>query len=294
MSWLKDIFRESVILLPKLTPSFMIRIFIEVFIIAFVIYKFLNWVKSSQAWVLLRGIGIISLMGAIAVLLQLDSIIWIFGKLSYVAITMLMIVFQPELRKGLEKIGNTKMFEGIIPQNKQNEFENMRKVYEEIADASFKMGEKCTGALMVIKRKQDLEEIKSTGIVVDGYVTSALLINIFEKNTPLHDGAVVIEGDRVACATCYLPLSDNMNISKSLGTRHRAALGISEVTDTVTVVVSEETGKVKVVHNGKLYAMNTEEELVKYLILGDTPEVKEVKGRVFLRRSFINGKAEKK
>ena len=128
------------------------------------------------------------------------------------------------------------------------------------------MGAKCTGALMVIKRNQSLQEINDTGIKVDGFVTAALLINIFEKNTPLHDGALTIEGDRAAYATCYLPLSQNTSISKDLGTRHRAALGVSEETDTVTVVVSEETGAVTVAYDGKLTKMKSKEELVNYLM----------------------------
>ena len=128
------------------------------------------------------------------------------------------------------------------------------------------MGKANTGALIVIKKEQDLTDIKKTGIRVDGVVTSQLLINIFEKNTPLHDGAIVIEGDRVASATCYLPLSGNMNISKDLGTRHRAALGMSESSDTIIITVSEETGRVSAAKAGQLQIMKDKKELIDYLL----------------------------
>ena len=148
------------------------------------------------------------------------------------------------------------MFSGSISAEKFSE-----KVVNEIVKASFEMGKARTGALIVVEAGQNLQAFEKTGIPIDGRVSSQLLINIFEHNTPLHDGAVIIKGERVTAATCYLPLSDNMDISKALGTRHRAAIGISEVTDSVTVVVSEETGNVSVARYGSLTKMGSSDEL---------------------------------
>lgn len=178
----------------------------------------------------------------------------------------LIIIFQPELRKALEQLGSKDLISGIFSfdDGKENQTFNERTV-NEIVRATFEMAKVKTGALMVIERSVSLKEIERTGIEINGLVSSQLLINIFEHNTPLHDGAVVIRGNRVTAATCYLPLSDNMMISKELGTRHRAAVGISEVTDSLTVVVSEETGRVSLVEGGSLRRISDAESLRKAL-----------------------------
>lgn len=251
------------LVLNNITIGFVIRFMLEVGILAAIIYEALAWIKNTKTWILLKGIGIIIGFTLACYLLGLNSIIWVMNKLAYISVTACLIIFQPELRKILEKIGNQNLFNGVFKDNKNFNYE--LDTFKEIAKASFLMGSKCTGALMVLKREQDLTDIKNTGIVVDGVVTSALIINIFEKNTPLHDGAVVIEGDRVASATCYLPLSENDKISKDLGTRHRAALGVSEVTDTVTIIVSEETGRVTLAIGGNLKRMSSEKELIETL-----------------------------
>ena len=169
-----------------------------------------------------------------------------------IAVTALLIVFQPELRKALEQIGKSNVLSGIV------QFDSSRvtgemfsdKTINELIRASYEMGKAKTGALIVVQNKDPLTEYELTGILIDSLVSSQLLINIFEHNTPLHDGAVIIHGDRIASATCYLPLSDNMELSKELGTRHRAGVGISEATDSLTIIVSEETGRVSVAMNG--------------------------------------------
>lgn len=266
ISWIQN----GILLMPDMTTEFIIRVILEVVILWLVTYKFLTWVRTTRAWTLLRGITILIVITAIIYVLRLNTILYIIDKSLTVVVISMIVIFQPELRRALEKIGSQDIIKGWVPSfvdmKKSSKWTDNRKTFNEIADASFKMGAKCTGALMVIKRNQSLQEINDTGIKVDGVVTAALLINIFEKNTPLHDGALTIEGDRAAYATCYLPLSQNTSISKDLGTRHRAALGVSEETDTVTVVVSEETGAVTVAYDGKLTKMKSKEELVNYLM----------------------------
>ncbi|MDD6333402.1 MAG: diadenylate cyclase CdaA [Clostridia bacterium] len=227
---------------------------IEIVIIAFVIYNVMVWIKNTKAWVLLKGIIIVILFALIAYILNLKTILWIAGKTISVGIIALVIIFQPELRRALEQLGRKKLFFGLFRFNdgrdKGERFSS--KTAEEIVRACFDMGAAYTGALIVIEQDMVLEEYAKTGIEVDGLVTSQLLVNIFEHNTPLHDGAVIIRGDRVVSATCYLPLSDNNSLNKALGTRHRAGVGISEMTDSMTIIVSEETGKVSVAVGGEL------------------------------------------
>ena len=227
---------------------------IEIVIIAFVIYNVMVWIKNTKAWVLLKGIIIVVIFALIAYILNLKTILWIAGKTISVGIIALVIIFQPELRRALEQLGRKKILFGLFRFNdgreKGERFSS--KTAEEIVRACFDMGAAYTGALIVIEQDMVLEEYEKTGITVDGLVTSQLLINIFEHNTPLHDGAVIIRGDRVVAATCYLPLSDNNNLNKALGTRHRAGVGISEVTDSMTIIVSEETSKVSVAVGGEL------------------------------------------
>ena len=227
---------------------------IEIIIIAFVLYNVMVWIKKTKAWVLLRGIIVVALFAIFAYILNLKTILWIAGKTISVGIIALVIIFQPELRRALEQLGRKKIVFGLFRfsdgRDKGERFSS--KTAEEIVSACYDMGAAYTGALIVIEQDMILEEYEKTGIAVDGIVTSQLLVNIFEHNTPLHDGAVIIRGDRVVAATCYLPLSDNGNLNKSLGTRHRAGVGISEVTDSMTIIVSEETGKVSVAVGGEL------------------------------------------
>ena len=227
---------------------------IEIVIIAFVIYNVMVWIKNTKAWVLLKGIIIVVIFALIAYILNLKTILWIAGKTISVGIIALVIIFQPELRRALEQLGRKKILFGLFRFNNGREKGGRfsSKTAEEIVRACFDTGAAYTGALIVIEQDMVLEEYEKTGITVDGLVTSQLLINIFEHNTPLHDGAVIIRGDRVVAATCYLPLSDNNNLNKALGTRHRAGVGISEVTDSMTIIVSEETGKVSVAVGGEL------------------------------------------
>lgn len=244
--------------LPRITLS---NLF-EIIIIAVLVYEILVWIKNTRAWNLLMGLVVILAFGFLAAILNFNTILWIIEKTGTIAVTALIIIFQPELRRALEQLGSKNLITDILlfDEGKDNQSFSERTV-NEIVKATFEMAKVKTGALIVIERDVSLKEIERTGIEINGIVSSQLLINIFEHNTPLHDGAVIIRGNRVTAATCYLPLSDNMMISKELGTRHRAAIGISESTDSITVVVSEETGRVSVVEEGILRRVSDAETL---------------------------------
>lgn len=250
--------RSWISFLPRITFSNLT----EIIILTILVYYALLWIKSTKAWYLLRGIAMIMAFAVAAAIFHWDTILWILGRTGGIAVTALVIIFQPELRKALEQLGSRNLISEIfsLESNQENQGFSDRTV-NEIVKATFEMAKVKTGALMVIERKVSLKEIERTGIEINGLVSSQLLINIFEHNTPLHDGAVVIRGNRVTAATCYLPLSDNMDISKALGTRHRAAVGVSEATDSVTLVVSEETGRVSVAVSGRLKSVKDGDEL---------------------------------
>lgn len=228
---------------------------VEILIIAFLIYQVMVWIKKTRAWMLLKGIIVILVFVALAGLLQMNTILWIAEKTINVAIIALVVIFQPELRSALEQLGRKKFISSLFSFDfsKGGEERFTDRTINELIKACYEMGRVKTGALIVIENEIMLTEYERTGIALDSLVSSQLLINIFEKNTPLHDGAIIVRGDRVISATCYLPLSDNMELSKELGTRHRAAVGISEVSDSLTIVVSEETGKVSIASGSELY-----------------------------------------
>lgn len=251
-------FQSWISFLPRITLSNLV----EIIIIAFLVYEILVWIKNTRAWNLLMGLVVILAFGLVSAIAHFDTILWILEKTATIAVTALIIIFQPELRRALEQLGSKNLISDILLFNDEKSSQEFsERTVNEIIKATFEMAKVKTGALMVIERDVSLKEIERTGIEVGGIVSSQLLINIFEHNTPLHDGAVIIRGNRVTAATCYLPLSDNLMISKELGTRHRAALGISEVTDSITVVVSEETGRISVVQNGTLTRLSDVESL---------------------------------
>lgn len=226
----------------------------EILIIAVLLYYTLVWMKTTRAWILLKGLIVILAFLLLAYFFRMTTILWMAQNVLGFAVTALIVVLQPELRKALEELGKKNIISSVLPfdnSHRVNE-EFSEKTINEITKACVEMGKVRTGALIVIEQKVSLRDYERTGIDVDGIVTSQLLINIFEHNTPLHDGAVIIQGNRVVSATCYLPLSDNLGLSKELGTRHRAGVGISEITDSLTIIVSEETGKISVAYEGEL------------------------------------------
>ena len=227
---------------------------LEVIIIAFALYHVTFWVKRTRAWTLVKGVFVLFSAYIVAYILDMSVILWGFDKTIGLGITALLIVFQPELRKALEELGQKKIVSSILPfdENKDRNIRFTDRTVNEIVRATSELAKAKTGALIIMEKDIILSEYERTGIIIDSAISSQLLINIFEHNTPLHDGAVIVRGDRIVAATCYLPLSDNMGLSKDLGTRHRAAVGISEVSDSLTVIVSEETGMISVAVGGKL------------------------------------------
>lgn len=227
---------------------------LEIIIIAFALYHVTFWVKRTRAWTLVKGVFVLFSAYIVAYILDMSVILWVFDKTIGLGITALLIVFQPELRKALEELGQKKIVSSILPfdENKDRNIRFTDRTVNEIVRATSELAKAKTGALIIMEKDIILSEYERTGIIIDSAISSQLLINIFEHNTPLHDGAVIVRGDRIVAATCYLPLSDNMGLSKGLGTRHRAAVGISEVSDSLTVIVSEETGMISVAVGGKL------------------------------------------
>ena len=263
--------------------------FIEILIIAFLFYHILLWIKSTKAWNLFKGIIVILLFVLVSAIFQMNTILWLAERTLNVGLIALVIIFQPELRKALENLGEKNFFGKIFNFSKSDECKFSDRTIEELIKACDAMGKVRTGALIVIEDEILLNEYIRTGIDIDAILSSQLLINIFEKNTPLHDGAVIVRGDRVVSATCYLPLSDSLSLSKNLGTRHRAAVGVSEVSDSLTIVVSEETGKVSIASKGQIYhGIDADflREKLQYL----QNRNHEVTKLELLKRRFRNGK----
>lgn len=227
---------------------------IEIIILAFLIYHVVKWVKNTRAWSLVKGLVVIMVFWLLAVVFELNVILWIITNTISVGIIAIIIVFQPEFRKALEQLGQKNIVKSLITfddsRDRNEKFSD--HTLNEIIRATFELARTKTGALIVVEEDTPLNDFETTGIILDSLISSELLINIFEHNTPLHDGAVILRGNRIVAATCYLPLSDNMQLSKDLGTRHRAGIGISEVSDSLTIIVSEETGKASIAMGGKL------------------------------------------
>ena len=234
-------------------PHIQIKDIIEILIVTIIVYEIMLWIKNTKAWMLLRGMLMLGGFILLAWLFQMNTILYLAkDSINELAIAAI-VVFQPELRRALEKLGEKNLFSNINPFDKNKENQRFSdETLDSIVRACYAMGSVCTGALIVVEQVIQLTEYEMTGIELDCKVSSQVLINIFEHNTPLHDGAVIIRGDRITSASCYLPLSDNISISKDLGTRHRAAVGMSEVSDALIIAVSEETGAVSVAQGGKL------------------------------------------
>jgi len=237
--------------------------FIEIIILSFLIYNIMVWIQNTRTWMVLKGIVVILLFILVAAIFQMNTILWIAGKIVNVAIIAVVIVFQPELRRALDQLGRKNFIMALFPfESQKNQDKISERTVNEMVKATFEMAKVKTGALIVMEQDVVLTEFERTGIALDSLVSSQLLVNIFEHNTPLHDGAIIVRGDRIVSATCYLPLSDSLDLSKDLGTRHRAALGVSEVSDALVIVVSEETGNVSITIGGDLYR-NIDAEFLK-------------------------------
>ncbi|MDQ0220154.1 TIGR00159 family protein [Peribacillus cavernae] len=223
--------------------------FIDILVVWFVIYRLLMVIRGTKAVQLLRGIFVIVVVHSLSSLIGLNTLGWLMQQAMTWGFLAIIIIFQPELRRALEQLGRGKLFTRGAGQ----EEEEQDRLVEEIIKAASYMAKRRIGALISIERETGLSDYIETGIPLGSHISSELLINIFIPNTPLHDGAVILQNNQVAAAACYLPLSESPFISKELGTRHRAAIGVSEVTDCITVVVSEETGGISLTKNGELH-----------------------------------------
>ena len=245
-------------------PFELITLIIDVTLVALLLYIFFRLVKGSRAWQLIKGIALLVLATWLSGLFNLKILNWILTGIMNVGVIAILVIFQPELRRGLEQLGTNKFtqFFGI---DKDLSTKTKEDIYK-IVIAATELSKAKTGALIVIERDIKIQDIINTGIPMDADVSPQLLVNIFEPKTPLHDGAVVISGNKIAAAACVLPLADDKDIARELGTRHRAGVGISKESDSIVVIVSEETGKISIAKDGTLIADVREDVLKKILI----------------------------
>ena len=232
---------------------------IDIVIVWWLLYRLMMLIRGTKAITLLRGVGIVIAVKLISWYVGLTTISWLTDQIINWGVIALVVVFQPEIRRGLEHLGRSALFK------QKQAYQQETRLINELDDAIQYMSKRHIGALISIEMETGLEEYIETGIKIDAEVSSQLLINTFIPNTPLHDGAVIIKDARLAAAAAYLPLSDNPTIPKELGTRHRASVGISEVTDALTIVVSEETGDVSITRNAELMQSLSREDYRKYL-----------------------------
>lgn len=255
--------------------------FVDMAIVAFVFYKLYMLIRETRAEQLIKGILILLIATPLSGILQLHVINWILRNTMTVGLIALLIVFQPELRRALEYIGRTRFLTKSIA---DIEHEEIERLVEEVGEATASLSRQKIGALVVLEKETGLNEVVETGTPIMGQISRALLINIFIPNTPLHDGAVVVRKSRVMAAGCFLPLTENATLNKELGTRHRAALGITEKSDALVVVVSEETGAISVAENGKLTRYLDVETLKKRI--DNSFEAKEIKQWKFWKQKW--------
>ena len=266
MNW-ENFYRDNILTYIKSlqeNPFELITLAIDLAIVIFLVYCFLKVVKGSRAWQLIKGIALLIIATWVSGLFNLKILNWILTGIMNLGVIAIIVIFQPELRRGLEQLGTNKFtkFFGI---DKDLSTKTKEDIYK-VVIAATELSKAKTGALIVIERDIKIQDIIATGIPMDAEVSPQLLVNIFEPKTPLHDGAVVISNNKIAAAACVLPLADDKDIAKELGTRHRAAIGISKESDSIVVIVSEETGKISIAKDGTLIADLREDVLKKILI----------------------------
>jgi len=267
-------FGESLKLLTNInSPLDFLLFFIDVGIVSYVIYKVVMLVKETRAWQLLKGIVFIISVAKISEYLGLKTVAYILNNTIQYFVLTLVVLFQPELRRGLEQIGRSR-FGAFFNFEVEKSKYDVSRIVESIVNACSIMSKKKIGSLIVIEQETKIGEVINSGIVLDSNLSSELLLSIFAPNTPLHDGAVIIRESKIMAAACFLPLTENANLNKALGTRHRAGLGISEVSDSIAIIVSEETGSISIARNGIL-KMNfsvdiLRKQLIKFMIEDDS------------------------
>lgn len=266
MNW-ENFYKDNIVEYIKslqTNPFELVTLIIDITIVIFLMYCFFKIVRGSRAWQLIKGIALLIIATWMSGLFNLKILNWILTGIMNLGVIAIIVIFQPELRRALEQLGTNKLtqFFGIDKDLSTKTKENIYKV----VIAATELSKAKTGALIVLERDIKIQDIIATGIPMNAEVSPQLLVNIFEPKTPLHDGAVVISGNKIAAAACVLPLADDKDIAKELGTRHRAAIGISKESDSIVVVVSEETGKISVAKDGTLIADVREDVLKKILI----------------------------
>lgn len=266
MNW-ENFYKDNIVEYIKslqTNPFELVTLIIDITIVIFLMYCFFKIVRGSRAWQLIKGIALLIIATWMSGLFNLKILNWILTGIMNLGVIAIIVIFQPELRRALEQLGTNKLtqFFGI---DKDLSTKTKEDIYK-VVIAATELSKAKTGALIVLERDIKIQDIIATGIPMNAEVSPQLLVNIFEPKTPLHDGAVVISGNKIAAAACVLPLADDKDIAKELGTRHRAAIGVSKESDSIVVVVSEETGKISVAKDGTLIADVREDVLKKILI----------------------------
>jgi len=245
-------------------PLSVIRAIVDIGLVTYVIYKIIILVRETRAWQLIKGIIFILIAAELSKVLKLNTIAYLLNRTVSILALAMVVLFQPELRRVLEQVGRSRFRNLFVFEDSSNQVKTSAMI-EDIVKACTELSRTFTGALIVIERETKIGDIIRTGVQLDANITPELLLNIFYPNTPLHDGAVIIRGNKIKAASCFLPLTDNPNLSKELGTRHRAALGITEASDAIAIVVSEESGKISFALNGGLTRNLTADTLRKAL-----------------------------
>ena len=246
-------------------PIKLVTLIIDIVIVGFLVYGLLRIVKNSRAWQLVKGIALLIIATAVSQLLNLNILNYLLSTIMDWGVILIIIIFQPEIRRALEQLGGTNKFTRFFGLDKDIITKTKEDIYK-VVIAVYELAKNKTGALIVMERDIQIKDIIATGIPMDSEVSPQLLVNIFVPKTPLHDGAVIISNNKIAAAACMLPLASDKDIAKELGTRHRAGIGISKESDSIAIIVSEETGKVSVAKDGTLIADVREDVLKKILI----------------------------
>ena len=237
---------------------------VDIAIVTYIFYKVYTFIKDTRAEQVLKGMLFLLVATKVSEIFNLHTLYWMLDNTLTVGLIAVLIIFQPELRSGLEYIGRTK-FTFLGKNNYTISEDQLKKDIEEIVECLYSLSRQKIGALIIMERDTRIGEVINTGTIIDAEISRQLLINIFIPNTPLHDGAVVIRDGKVKAAACFLPLTESKDLSKDLGTRHRAAIGVSEISDCLSLIVSEETGAVSIAKSGKLYRNMTKERLTNIL-----------------------------
>ncbi len=262
-----------------------IGIIIDIAVVSYIVYKAIQLFYETRAWGLIKGIGLILLLAIVSNILELRMISFMLSNMIAFAFLAIVVIFQPEIRKALERLG-TSGLKGLFSTGSNENELKIKSVIQEVVNACEILSENYTGAIIVFEKETKLGETISKGIMMESIISTELLVSIFTKDMPLHDGAVIIRGDRIMAAACILPLTEDSSLSSELGTRHRAAIGITEVSDSIAIVVSEESGKISYAHKETLIRRQTKETLRKVLELNLLPE-KEPKGT---KLNFLRGR----